>query len=67
MDGTRYRRMKDAVRQAWYGRWRTYRFARHMGMEQSRSGAGLSLLPLLVGTELLSRVCSAAAPGKLGG
>lgn len=34
MDATRNRRLKDRARQTWYGRWRTYRLARHMGMSR---------------------------------
>jgi hypothetical protein len=31
MDGTRLRRTLDPARQGWYSRWRSLRFARHLG------------------------------------
>jgi hypothetical protein len=40
MDATRCRRLKDKARQSWYRAWRTYRFARHMGMRPSPNCLG---------------------------
>jgi hypothetical protein len=31
MDATRPRRLRDSARQGWYARWRSFRFARHLG------------------------------------
>jgi hypothetical protein len=31
MDATRSRRLRDSARQDWYARWRSVRFARHLG------------------------------------
>ncbi len=31
MDATRPRRIRDSARQGWYARWRSARFARHLG------------------------------------
>jgi hypothetical protein len=31
MDATRSRRTRDDARQRWYARWRSLRFARHLG------------------------------------
>jgi hypothetical protein len=31
MDATRPRRLRDSARQGWYARWRSVRFARHLG------------------------------------
>jgi hypothetical protein len=34
MDATRSRRSRDFPRQRWYARWRSLRFARHLGFLQ---------------------------------
>jgi hypothetical protein len=31
MDATRRRRLRDSARRDWYARWRSFRFARHLG------------------------------------
>jgi hypothetical protein len=33
MDATRPRRSRDYPRQRWYARWRSLRFARHLGFQ----------------------------------
>jgi hypothetical protein len=47
MDATRPRRTRDSVRQGWYARWRSFRFARHLGFPPTASVApGPEALPL---------------------
>ncbi len=39
MGATRPRRTRDSTRQGWYARWRSFRFARHLGFPSTASGA----------------------------
>ena len=40
MDGTRPRRTRDSIRQGWYARHRSVRFARHLGFPRTAPGPG---------------------------
>jgi hypothetical protein len=39
MDATRPRRSRDSARQGWYARWRSFRFARHLGFPSATTAA----------------------------
>jgi len=39
MDATRPRRTRDSIRQRWYARWRSTRFARFLGLLPSTTAA----------------------------
>ena len=43
MDATRRRRTRDPVRKRWYAIWRRWRFARHLGFVEFRSGTALAV------------------------
>jgi hypothetical protein len=43
MDATRPRRFRDNARRSWYARWRSARFARHMGFSPSPAATELPL------------------------
>jgi hypothetical protein len=40
MDGTRPRRTRDSIRQGWYARQRSVRFARHLGFPRTAPAPG---------------------------
>ena len=39
MDATRPRRLRNSARQGWYARWRSFRFARHLGFPSTIASA----------------------------
>jgi hypothetical protein len=58
MDATRPRRIRDSARQDWDARWRSVRFARHLGFSPT---AAVSPKP-----EALPLRCAGGLPAWLG-
>ncbi len=57
MDATRYRRVKSAIHQQWYARWRLLRFASHLGfLEPEKEPEGVAACVPIAAPALANQV-----------